>query len=135
MWSHLLLYPAGRSAKPASSEADALLASFPPDIANLTGELRQALRRIDPGLQERIYAGWRGFGYRHAEAGYVCGLFPAAHRVKLGFEHGVALTDPAGRLRGEGSRVRYLELVPGDALPMGLLAAWVGEAVALRRGR
>lgn len=134
MWSHLLLYPTARSARPARRDADVLLASFPADIASLAGELRQALRLIEPGLQERVYMGWRGFGYRHVEAGYVCGLFPAAHRVRLGFEHGVALSDPAGRLRGQGSRVRYLELAPGEALPMGQLAAWVGEAVALRRG-
>jgi len=43
-------------------------------------------------------------------------MMPHAAHVNLGFFHGVALPDPAGRLEGTGARLRHVKLrAPTDA--------------------
>ena len=41
---------------------------------------------------------------------------PMADHVRLGFEHGYALPDPAGLLEGEGGKVRHIVLRTVDQL-------------------
>ena len=99
-----------------------------PEQAELALWVRDVVLRADPELSERVYRGWQGIGYHHPEAGYVCAIFPAAAGLRLGFEHGASLPDPDGRLRGEGSQVRYLPIAaPDDAL-----AGFVHEAIVRR---
>jgi hypothetical protein len=82
----------------------------------------------DPDLSERLYPGWRGVGYRHPEAGYVCGLFPQPDgELRLLFEHGATIADPEGVLEGPGTQTRYIiarELDPT------LVARYVQQAIA-----
>ncbi|MEN8235008.1 MAG: (d)CMP kinase [Actinomycetota bacterium] len=84
-------------------------AHTPPTIA-LTEILRGVVRSADPALVERVNLGWHGLGYHHPVAGYVCGIFPGADEVRLGFEHGVELPDPEGLFADEGTQVRYVVL-------------------------
>jgi hypothetical protein len=82
----------------------------------------------DPDLTEHVYEGWRGVGYRHPEAGYVCGIFPqAGGEVRLLFEHGASLQDPEGVLQGSGSQTRYLVVAERDEQ---LIARYVQQAIA-----
>jgi hypothetical protein len=84
----------------------------------------------DPDLSEKGYPGWRGVGYRHPDAGYVCGIFPQpGGELRLLFEHGAALADPEGLLQGSGTQTRYLVV---DRVDEKLVARYVQQAIAQR---
>ena len=95
------------------------LGEFPQGIATLTEALRGLIREAIPTASERLLPGWRALGYRDAQAGHFCGLFPTHRAVRLYLEHGAALEarglDSHGLLRGEATmrRGRYVEFVPG----------------------
>ena len=94
-----------------------LLAEHSDEVAELTRRLQAAVSTARPELTERIYVGWHGVGLHHPDRGYVAALFPRAHEVQVGFEHGVDLPDPYGLLQGDGRQVRYLVFRPGAAGP------------------
>jgi len=108
-----------------------LLAEHTPEVAVLTDRLRCIVRSALPEATERVYAGWHGFGYVDTAAGYVCGIFPIADRVKLGFEHGAAVPDPDGLFTSGGSQVRYVELAPGDEIDEPAITDLIADAVEL----
>lgn len=91
-----------------------LLASFDPEVAETALTLRERLRTSHPEMEERVYQGWRGLGFHHPDAGYVCAIFPRSGSVYLSFERGARLPDPEGRLVGSGKLVRSLEYRPSD---------------------
>ena len=72
----------------------ALLEPFPPYIRALANRLRTIVKKASPSLREAAYPAWKAVGYRHAKAGYVCGVFPTAKSVRLIFEHGAELPEP-----------------------------------------
>ncbi|HEX2202656.1 MAG TPA: DUF1801 domain-containing protein, partial [Longimicrobium sp.] len=92
-------------------------APFPPEVRALADEARRLVKDAVPSVEERAYPGWKGIGYRDAQAGYVCGVFPQPGAVRLLFEHGHALPDPDGLLEGDGRQVRWVVLRPGEPLP------------------
>lgn len=90
-----------------------LLADYPPPIQQLAQQLRQMLQTLLPTAAERAYPGWRGIGYRHPHAGYLCAIFLHPCQVKLGFESGAQLPDQQHILKpgpAAGKQVRYLEI-------------------------
>jgi hypothetical protein len=112
--------------------ADELLARHDAGIVDLAGQLRALLRSVMPDAEERVHAGWHALGYRHPDAGYVCGIFPFDAHVRLLFEHGVRLPDPDGLLEGAPLRqVRYVTLLPGAPLDETRLSALVTSAIHL----
>lgn len=84
----------------APTTADELLAPCPPRIRALAERLRAVVRRAVPTLEERVLPGWRALGYRDAQAGHVCALFPSEREVRLYLEIGARLDDPDGLLEG-----------------------------------
>lgn len=93
-----------------SMTAEQLLSHYPPAVRRLTNHLRRVLLSAVPTFSERVLAGWRAISLRDPQAGHVCGLFLYQDRVRLYFEHGASLEDPAGLLRGgHMKRGRYLE--------------------------
>lgn len=106
-----------RSEEPELTEHDEfvdLLGSYDPEVAETALTLRERLRETHPEMTEKVYQGWRGLGFHHPEAGYVCAIFPRSRSVFLSFEHGVRLPDPERRLIGSGRAVRSLEFGPSD---------------------
>ena len=87
-----------------------ILAEHTPEVRALAERLRQLIRETVPEASEAAYPVWHGIGYRHPETGYFCAIFPLEDEVKLGFEFGVLLPDPAGLLQGNGRQVRYVHL-------------------------
>ncbi len=115
----------------SSPELAALLEPQPEAVATLARRL-VALVAAYPRLEARVVPGWGAVNFRHAEAGYVCGVFPAAESVSLYFEHGRLLHDPLGLLEGaELKRGRLMRLRPGDELPVDHIGALLAEAIAL----
>ena len=87
---------------------DALLAPLPPATRRLANRVRAVVRRAVPTLTERALPGWRAIGFRDAQAGHVCALFPFGAEVRLYVEHGARLDDPDGLLKGAMKRGRYV---------------------------
>lgn len=118
----------------ASTEAEVLgyLRDESGPLFELAAWARRAVVDADPDLTERVYRGWRGVGFRHPDAGYVCAIHPRGDRVDLLFEHGASLPDPEGVLEGSGTQTRVLRLrKPSDAAA-GTIARYVQQAVAQR---
>lgn len=67
---------------------DELLSQHRPDIAELAKRLIDHVERFGPWSDMRVYAGWHGVGFHHAELGYVIGVFPGESSVRVLFEHG-----------------------------------------------
>ncbi len=119
-------------ARGGSVAPDDILAPHTPAIRALCERLRALVRDTLPSATEHGYAGWHALGYRHPAAGYVSGIFPYAHHVRLLFEHGVLLHDPEQRLRGDGKQVRYLEFRNAEDIDANVIRAFLLEAVALK---
>ena len=91
-----------------------LLTAYDSDIVDVALTLREMVLEHVPDFEERVYPGWRGLGFHHPGAGYVCAIFPRTSGVYLSFERGTRLPDPEGRLVGRGRTVRSLEFGPSD---------------------
>jgi len=116
----------------ASSEVADYLAASHPRLAELALWVRATVLDAEPDLVERVYRGWGGIGFRHPDAGYVCGNFPREDDVKLLFERGVRLDDPEGVLSGSGSQTRFIPVrEQGDQLT-DVIRRYVRAAVAQR---
>ena len=113
---------------------ESILLDHTPEIRAIAEELRRLIHDTIAGMTERAYPGWHAVGFRHPRAGYVCGIFPFEDSVKLIFEHGRLLTDPAGVLRGDGKQVRFIEVYSADGIPAEAIRPLLIEAVALRSG-
>lgn len=115
---------------------DQLLADHTPGVRAITEKLRRAVRAAIPDAEERVLPGWHAFGYRHAEAGHVCAIFPMPDEVKLYLEFGANLALPAGALLGETKQTRHLRFVrAADVRPRALAPILVAALVAAAKRR
>lgn len=117
-----------------------ILAPHDPSVVALAQRLRQVVKRVMPEAEERAYPVWKGIGFVHPEAGYVCGVFPSKDHVALAFEFGVLLDDPEGLLRPgrtSSKKVRYVEIRKPTDIRIPALQRLLRNAIALRscRGR
>ena len=90
-----------------------LLAVHTPHIADLAERIIDHLHHRASWAETRVYAGWHGVGFHHAEAGYVVGVFPRDESVRVLFEHGHLLGD-APYLEGSG-QTRVIDFGDWDA--------------------
>ena len=117
---------------PAPAAIHDFLAAEHPGELDLALWVRELVLEAEPDLTERVYRGWDGIGFRHPDAGYVCAIYPRDGEVRLLFEHGTRLDDPAGLLEGDGTQTRHVTLRrPDDALREPLTAL-VHDAIAAR---
>jgi hypothetical protein len=117
-------------ARPSTPEE--ILLDHSPEVRQTVKRLRALIRATLPEAAERAYPGWHGIGYRHPSAGYIGAIFPLQDRVRLGFEHGARLPDPAGILTGDGKQLRYVDLLPGAEIDEQAIRSLLLDAVALR---
>lgn len=109
-----------------------LLDEHTPDVVALAEELRALVAAVMPNAEERVYAGWHGFGYVDPDAGYVCAIFPMAESVRLSFEYGHRLEGHADLFTGGATQVRYIDLVPGEEYDAELLGDVILDAYELQ---
>ena len=93
-----------------------ILRDHSPSVVKLVSELRRIARITLPEVTEKAYPGWHAIGYRHPEAGYICGIFPFEEEVKVYFENGKFLPDPDNLLEGNTKQTRYYALSVGDKI-------------------
>ena len=94
---------------------EALLHDFPPPMQAIAQRLRALVKRAEPDAIERVRPGWRLIGYDlpvGRKAIYFAYVAPENEHVHLGFEWGILMDDPDGRLLGQGitRQVRWLTL-------------------------
>ena len=119
-----------RRKEPATTlTADELIARYSPGIRALTERLRKLVRETAPDATERVYPGWRGFGYRDREAGFFCGVFPFRDHVSIVFQHGTELEDPEDILVGDTKRVRWVPMKTTRDLRLRPLRAMIVRAL------
>jgi hypothetical protein len=116
----------------AEPEAVAFLRGLDAEAFEPAAWTREQVLAADPDLTERIYRGWRGVGFRHPDAGYVCGLFPRHGRVELLFEYGTSLADPDEVLTGAGTQTRVLHVTAADPETADRIRVYVQQAIAER---
>lgn len=92
------------------ASVEALLARHTPEVRALVERLRRLVRQTVPEATEAVQPRWHSLNYRHPSQGYFCGIFPFTEDVKLIFEFGVLLPDPAGVLQGDGKQVRFVHV-------------------------
>ena len=124
---------------------EAFLEPYPQPMREIADALRAIVRRIVPEALEAVRPGWRLIGYDvpiGRRSVYFAYVAPEPIHVHLGFEHGVFMNDPAGRLEGAHlnlRKVRFLTLRSFDEIDQEAFRAIVQEAerVALmpREGR
>lgn len=107
------------------------LASYPPDIQRLVGQLAALVSTVAPTATGSVKPGWACVAFTHPDVGYFCGLFPKDDRVKVGFEFGVLLPDPDRLLTGSGTQLRYFDIALDSPLPEQSLTAFIEQAIAL----
>ena len=116
---------------------DQYLSGFPPPTQALAHRTRALVRRVLPGATEQVQLGWQTISYyvpgraQPVRTGFI---IPHADYVTLGFQYGVLLDDPDGRLLGGAERlkqVRYLTLPDARAVRDPALPVWLRQAAEL----
>lgn len=120
--------------RPDPIPPEALLADFPPPMQAIAQRLRAIVTGAMPDAIERVRPGWRLIGYDlpiGRRSVYFAYVAPEPEHVHLGFEWGVLMDDPDGRLLGRGvtRQVRWLTLRGEDEIDGPAFAALVKEAV------
>ena len=121
---------------------EALIDDFPPPMRAIAARLRDVVSAAIPEAVERVRPGWHLIGYDlpiGRKSVYFAFVAPENGHVHLGFEHGWAMRDPYGLLKGAGitKRVRWLTFVDADEIDLERCAELVREAArvaAMTRG-
>jgi hypothetical protein len=100
-------------------------------VRALAERLRALVRREAPRAVEAVRPGWGALTFRDPRVGYCVGIFPLPDGVRLGFEWGVLLPDPAGLLVAGGAQFRAADLPVDAPVPVEALTALVRAALAL----
>jgi hypothetical protein len=118
----------------AQAELDGFLAKFEPEVAARAHALLDRMRARIPGAQVLVYDNYNalaiGFGPSDKAGQAVLSLAVFPRWVTLCFLNGKGLPDPAGLLKGEGSRVRHVRLDPPERLDLPEVQALISEALA-----
>lgn len=112
----------------------ALIGRFAPAHVRLVGALRRSLRKRLPTAYELVYEyrDWFVISYTPSERGYegVLALRASADGVRLYFNRGKELPDPAKLLAGSGSQARWTTVASAATLARPAVAALIDEAIA-----
>jgi hypothetical protein len=89
-----------------------LLAEHSDEIGDLARRLLDHVAAASDWADTRVFPGWHGVGFHHAELGYLVGVFPRSDSVRVLFEHG-RLLGTAPFFEGSG-QTRYVEFTEWD---------------------
>jgi hypothetical protein len=114
---------------------EVFLEPFPPTMRAIAEALREIVRQVVPDAIEAVRPGWRLIGYKvpiGRRSVYFAYVAPEPIHVHLGFEHGIFMNDPDGRLEGAHlnlRKVRYLTLRSVDEIDEPAFLNLVRESV------
>lgn len=116
---------------------EALLADYPPPMAELAERLRRVVRDAVPEAIERVRVGWRIIGYDmpigRRRTVFFAWIMPEARHVHLGFPKGILLDDQRGLLSGNGitRQARWLTADVPEDVDTATFAVYTREAATL----
>ncbi len=118
----------------AEAEVRTLIDKFAPTHLRLIGAMRRSLLKRLPTAREVVYE-YRDFffiSYSPNEHGYegVLAIRASANGVKLYFNRGKELPDPAKLLQGSGSQTRSINVEGASTLARPEVACLIDEAIA-----
>ena len=121
----------------AEARLRTLIAKFAPAHLRLIGAMRRWLRKRLPTAHEVVYE-YRDFfviSYSPNERGYegVLAIRASANGVRLYFNRGKELQDPAKLLQGSGKQTRWIGVEGASTLARPEVARLIDEAVARNR--
>jgi hypothetical protein len=92
------------------------LAAYSEPVYDAAMRLREVILKHLPGVTEQldIPAKMIAYAYGQKYAELVCVIIPSKKGLKLGFNKGTTLSDPAGLLEGSGKISRYVIIKSGD---------------------
>jgi hypothetical protein len=118
----------------AEAEVSALIAKFAPAQLRLIGAVRRWLQKRLPTAHEVVYEYRDCFVISHSpnERGYegVLAIRGSADGVKLYFNRGKGLPDPAKLLHGSAAQVRWIDLEGASTLARPEVVRLIDEALA-----
>ena len=121
----------------AEAELRRLIAKFAPAHQRLIGATRRWLRKRLPTAHEVVYEYRDCFviSYSPSERGYegVLAIRASANGVRLYFNRGKGLPDPAKLLRGSGKQTRWIPVEGASTLAHPAVASLIDEAIARNR--
>jgi len=121
----------------AVAQLRTLIAKFAPAHLRLIGAMRRWLRKRLPTAHEVVYE-YRDFfviSYSPNERGYegVLAIRASANGVRLYFNRGKELQDPAKLLQGSGKQTRWIHLEGASTLARPAVARLIDKAIARNR--
>jgi hypothetical protein len=121
----------------AEAQLRALIAKFTPEHLRLIGAMRRWLRKRLPTAHEVVYE-YRDcyvISYSPNERGYegVLAIRASGNGIKLYFNRGKELPDPAKLLQGSGNQTRWINLEGAPTLASPEVGSLVDEAIAHNR--
>jgi len=121
----------------AEAELRGFIAKFAPAHQRLMGAMRRWLRKRLPAAHELVYEYHDFFviSYSPSERGYegVLAIRASANGVRLYFNRGKELPDPAKLLQGSGNQTRWIHLEGASTLARPAVARLIEEAIARNR--
>jgi len=121
----------------AEAQLRTLIAKFAPAHLRLIGAMRRWLRKRLPTAHEVVYEyrDWFVISYSPNERGYegVLAIRASADGIKLYFNCGKELPDPAKLLQGSGKQTRSINLEGASTLARPEVASLIDEAIARNR--
>ena len=118
----------------AEAELHSLVAKFAPAHQRLVGEVRRWLRKRLPTAHEVVYEYRDCFVISSSPSGHgyegVFAIRASAEGVRLYFNRGKGLPDPAKLLQGSGSQTRWIHMERASTLARPEVTRLVEEAIA-----
>ena len=116
-----------------STQVEAFLARYSPQVAAQLQEARARLRKSFPRGYELVYDNYNAlvFAFSPSERASDAVVSVAGYPkwVTLFFLHGATLPDPSGVLQGSGSQVRSVRLAPLERLLEPAVQALISSAI------
>ena len=121
----------------AEAQVRTLIAKFAPAHLRLIGAMRRSLQKRLPTAHEVVYEyrDWFVISYSPNERGYegVLAIRASVNGVRLYFNRGKELSDPAKLLQGSGNQTRSINLEGASTLARPAVARLIDEAIARNR--
>ncbi len=126
---------------PRTIDIEEFIGRYPRRIQQLIVALRRIVRKSVPDVQEVVNPQQKLIAYRVSDedgtkSHNFCHIAPFEDHIRLGFEHGALLADPAHLLTGKGKRTRAIVITKSSDTPPEEVGMMVAEAalVAVNRG-
>lgn len=113
----------------AGKTVDAYVAALDGWQREAAERLREVIRSAAPSLAEAIKWGQPVY----EDNGPVCYFRSSADHLTFGFWRGTELSDPDGRLEGEGDRMKHLKIHGAEDVRAEALADFIRQGVELNR--